>query len=235
MNLIEIQNLKKVYGNGENKVEALSDINLNVKEGELIAIVGRSGSGKSTLLNIIGTLDTQTEGEYLLDNNNLKNMGTKNFSKIRCNYFGFVVQQFALINDYTVYENIEIPLIYAKVGRKKRKELIDSITRKLGIYDKLYKTPKELSGGQNQRVAIARALVNDPKIILADEPTGALDSKTSQEIMNIMKELNGQGITIIIVTHDKSISSACNRVIEIKDGKIIKDYSTQNELAQRTN
>lgn len=235
MNLIEIQNLKKVYGNGENKVEALSDINLNVKEGELIAIVGRSGSGKSTLLNIIGTLDTQTEGEYLLDNNNLKNMGTKNFSKIRGNYFGFVVQQFALINDYTVYENIEIPLIYAKVGRKKRKELIDSITRKLGIYDKLYKTPKELSGGQNQRVAIARALVNDPKIILADEPTGALDSKTSQEIMNIMKELSGQGITIIIVTHDKSISSACNRVIEIKDGKITKDYSTQNELAQRTN
>lgn len=228
MNLIEIRNLKKVYGNGENKVEALNEINLNVKEGELIAIVGRSGSGKSTLLNIIGTLDTQTEGEYLLDKINLQDMDKKNFSKIRVNYFGFIVQQFALINDYTVYENIEIPLIYAKVGRKKRKELIDLITRKLGIYDKLSKTPKELSGGQNQRVAIARALVNNPKIILADEPTGALDSKTSQEIMNIMRELNDQGITIIIVTHDKSISSACNRVIEIKDGKITKDYSTQN-------
>ncbi|MBN1069560.1 ABC transporter ATP-binding protein [Clostridium botulinum] len=235
MNLIEIRNLKKVYGNGENKVEALSEINLNIKEGELIAIVGRSGSGKSTLLNIIGNLDTQTEGEYLLDKINLEDMGKKkHISKIRSDYFGFVVQQFALINDYTVYENIEIPLIYAKIPRKKRKESVDSITRKLGIDDKLSKTPKELSGGQCQRVAIARALVNNPKIILADEPTGALDSKTSQEIINLMKELNSQGITVIIVTHDKSVSSACNRVIEIEDGKITRDYSTQNELGQNT-
>lgn len=230
MNLIEMRNLKKVYGNGENKVEALSEINLNIKEGELIAIVGRSGSGKSTLLNIIGTLDTQTKGEYLLDKINLEDINKKHISKIRSDYFGFVVQQFALINDYTVYENIEIPLIYAKIPRKKRKELVCSITSKLGIYDKLSKTPKELSGGQCQRVAIARALVNNPKIILADEPTGALDSKTSQEIINIMKELNSQGITIIIVTHDKSVSSACNRIIEIEDGKIASDYSTQNRL-----
>ena len=150
-------------------------------------------------------------------------MDKKHISKIRSDYFGFVVQQFALINDYTVYENIEIPLIYAKVPRKKRKELIDLITMKLSINDKLDKTPKELSGGQCQRVAIARALVNNPKIILADEPTGALDSKTSQEIISLMKELNNQGITIIIVTHDKSVSSACDRIIQIEDGRIIKD------------
>ena len=227
MNLICLKNLDKIYGTSLNKIEALKDVNLNIEEGEFISIIGKSGSGKSTLLNIIGTLDNQTNGEYKLNNIDIKSINKKELSKIRANYFGFVVQQFALISDYTVYENIEIPLVYAKIKKNERKVLIDSITKKLGIYDKLSKTPKELSGGQQQRVAIARALINNPKVILADEPTGALDSKTSKEIIEILKELNEQDITIIIVTHDKDVSSICERIIEVEDGQIVKDYKNK--------
>lgn len=220
MSLIKLKNINKIYGIKECSVTALNDINLEINKGDLVAIVGPSGSGKSTLLNIIGTIDKPSTGEYYINDENTSDFSDKQLALIRNKEIGFIVQHFALINDYTVYENIEIPLNYGKVKNKKIK--IQSMVEKLGIKEKLNKTPKELSGGQCQRVAIARALVNDTQIILADEPTGALDSKTGQEVIDIFKKLNKEGKTIIIVTHDTRIASQCNKVIEMSDGKIVR-------------
>lgn len=221
MSLIELNNVHKIYGVNLNKVTALHDLNLNINKGELLAIIGPSGSGKSTLLNIIGTLDTVTQGKYLLNNKNINNLSKSQLCKIRNKTFGFVVQRFALIGDYTVFENIEIPLEYAKVKLKDRKSKIENLLVKLEIQDKMNCITKELSGGQCQRVAIARALANDPEVILADEPTGALDQKTGQAVLDIFKELNKEGKTIIIVTHDYKIANQCTRIIKMQDGNII--------------
>lgn len=220
MSLLQLNNIKKVFGNDDNKVIAINNISLNVNKGELIAIVGPSGSGKSTLLNILGLLDQPTEGSYLINGQDVSKIKDRKLAKIRNSFFGFVVQNFALIDDYTVFQNIKIPLDYNKVSSKEKKVRIDEILNKMNIIDKKDKLPNQLSGGQNQRVAIARALVNNPQVILADEPTGALDKKTSQDIMNLFLELNKERQTIIIITHDEKIAKQCKRVITIEDGMI---------------
>lgn len=220
MNIIQLKNLNKIYGSGENKVEALNEINLNIKKGEMIAIVGPSGSGKSTLLNIIGLLDKQTNGEYICLENNMKNISKKEIARYRNKNFGFVIQNFALLNNYTVLENIKIPLEYGECSKKEINDRIQYLSKKLNIDNLLYKKPNKLSGGQCQRVAIARAIANNPQIILADEPTGSLDTKNGQNVINLFKEINKDGVTIIIVTHDLTIANQCNRIIELSDGKI---------------
>ncbi|MDW8800699.1 ABC transporter ATP-binding protein [Clostridium sp. A1-XYC3] len=223
MPLIELNSVHKIYGSNLNKVTALHNLNLKINKGELLAIVGPSGSGKSTLLNIIGTLDTVTKGEYLLNGKNINNLNKLQLAQIRNKTFGFVVQHFALISDYTVFENVEIPLEYAKVKLKDRKSKIENLLVKLEMQNKVNCNIKELSGGQCQRVAIARALANNPEIILADEPTGALDQETGKAVLNIFKDLNKQGKTIIIVTHDYKIAEQCNRIIKMEDGNIIQE------------
>lgn len=225
MELIKIDNLVKTYGKDEGEVHALKGISLSINEGELVAIVGASGSGKSTLLNIIGCIDKATSGEYYLDGQNVGILKERQLAKSRNNLIGFVLQYFGLVNTYSVYENIELPLIYGRI--KNKKEKIINIMKKLNIEEKKDKLPSELSGGQNQRVAIARALVNNPKLILADEPTGALDKHNSQEVMKILLQLNKEGKTVIIVTHDENISKQCDRVIRIEDGHIKEDFKSE--------
>lgn len=222
MNIIRLKNLYKTYETKSIKVQALKDINININKGEFIAIIGPSGSGKSTLLNVMGCLDSFT-GEYILREENISSYGNSELAEIRNKTFGFIVQHFALINDYSIYENVQIPLEYSKLPRKLRKKKVYTILDKLKILDKVKVTPKELSGGQNQRVAIARALVNNPEIILADEPTGALDSENSKEVMSILKDLNNEGKTIILVTHDINIANQCKRQISIEDGRVVED------------
>lgn len=220
MSLIEIKDAKKTFGNEENKVVAINSVDLNIEKGDMVAIVGPSGSGKSTLLNIIGLLDTLDSGTYKINNVDIRNLSEKEIAQYRNKYFGFIVQHFALVNHFSVYDNIEIPLEYGKVKKSLRKEKIVAILKSLGIEGKINTLAKNLSGGQAQRVAIARALVNNPEIVLADEPTGALDTKTGQEIIDILKEINRQGKTIVIITHDKSIAKQCDKIINIIDGKI---------------
>ena len=220
MEVISLRNINKIYGKGDAEVKAIKDVSISINEGELVAIVGTSGSGKSTLLNIIGCIDRPTSGEYLLSSQEVQSLSEKNLAKKRNKSIGFVLQYFGLINSYTVYENVELPLIYSKTGKAERTKKVEEILSRLNILDKKNKYPSELSGGQNQRVAIARALVNDPQIILADEPTGALDKNTSREVMEILTELNKTGKTVILVTHDEKISSQCERVLRIEDGSL---------------
>lgn len=227
MAILELENVSKTYGRGGVAITALKAVNLKVNKGDFIAIVGRSGSGKSTLLNILGCIDLASSGKYLIEGIDVRALNDKNLSKIRNKKIGFVLQYFGLINDYTVYENIEIPLKYAKEN-KNYKERILELLKKMGIEDKRNKYPCELSGGQNQRVAIARALANNPNIILADEPTGALDKKTSIEIMELLCELNKFGKTIIMVTHDEEVYNYCNRRIIIEDG-VLNEYNDEKK------
>ncbi len=222
MSILELRNIEKDYGKGEAQVKALKNINLSIEKGEMIAIMGPSGSGKSTLLNILGFLDKPTSGEYIFNGENIKDLKENDLAKYRNKKIGFVVQNFALLDDYTVFQNINLPLDYAKIKKRDRISLITNIVKKVGLSDKINKLPTELSGGQNQRVAIARALINNPDIILADEPTGALDLNTGEEIMDIFQELNKEGKTIIIITHDKNIASKCERILNIKDGILLK-------------
>lgn len=219
--MIELKNVIKTYGNGEAKVHALNNINIKIERGEFIAIVGPSDSGKSTLLNILGGIDTLSSGTYYLNSKEISSLSSKNMAHLRNDEFGFILQYFGLINDYTVYENVALPLKYSKKKIKNKKELVREMLRKLSIENKENSYPTELSGGQCQRVAIARALINNPNIILADEPTGALDKKTGIQIMEILKQLNEEGKTVIIVSHDENIYSKCNRIIRIEDGNII--------------
>lgn len=223
MSIIKLENLHKVYGKDNYKTVALKDINLSIEDGELVSIMGPSGSGKSTLLNIIGCLDTQTKGEYTLEGRKIIGLSNKEMSKIRNTTLSFVFQNFALLKDYTVYENIELPLLYRNMKKSKKKEKIYYYMDKLGIRDLEKKKPKHISGGQQQRVAIARALVGEAKIILADEPTGALDQKTGKELLDLLISLNTEGKTIIIVTHDVNVANMTNRLIKLEDGKIIGD------------
>lgn len=219
--MILLSDITKIYGKGESSVKALNGINLEIQKGEMVAIMGSSGSGKSTLLNIIGCIDKPTSGTYYLNGKDVSKMNQFTLAKLRNQQFGFVVQHFALIDDYSVFQNIKIPLDYTRIGRSEKKKRIYDILDKLSIKEKVNKYPNELSGGQCQRVAITRALVNEPEIILADEPTGALDQKTGKEIMDIFVNLNLSGKTVVIITHDFRIADYCNKKYNIEDGKIL--------------
>jgi len=221
--IVRLENIRKVYENFGIKNEVLKGINLVIKKGEFVSIMGPSGSGKTTLMNIIGCLDTATSGKYYLDGKDISNLNDDELSEIRNEYIGFVFQQFYLIQYLNILENVLMPTIYSKKDRKNIKKKAKELLEKVGLGDKLNFKPNQLSGGQQQRVAIARALINEPQLILADEPTGALDSKTAESIMKIFKELNEEGKTIVIITHDPSIASQTERIIKIKDGKIIND------------
>ena len=218
--MIELKNITKRYGKNENEVFALKDVSLRIDQGEFVAIMGASGSGKSTLLHIIGAMDRATEGEYLLDGVNVSSYSEKQLCRIRKEKVTFVFQNFALMDKYSAYENIELPLLHTKKSRAERKKLIREAAGKLKVEDQLNKKPKQMSGGQQQRIALARALVSGADIILADEPTGALDHATSMELMGLLKDYNKVGKTVIVVTHDKEVSQFADRVITIKDGEI---------------
>ena len=221
--MIEIKNLHKSYKMGSNSLHVLKGINFNVKEGELVAIMGSSGSGKSTLLNIIGMLDVLDEGSYTLDGVPIINLNETKAAKYRNKFLGFVFQSFNLINYKNALENVALPLYYQKIPRKERDEIAMQYLTKVGLADWATHLPSELSGGQKQRVAIARALAAKPKVLLADEPTGALDSKTSVEIMQLIQEINDEGETILIVTHETDIANMCKRIVQLKDGIMIED------------
>ncbi|NMB10109.1 MAG: ABC transporter ATP-binding protein [Tissierellia bacterium] len=219
--MIKINKINKTYITGEEKLHVLKDVSFDVNEGEFVGIMGESGSGKSTLMNIIGFMDNKYEGEYLFDNKSIRELNDDKLSKIRNKSVGFVFQNFNLIDNYTVRENIELPLLYAGESRKNTREIVLQALESVGIPEKIDKYPTQLSGGQKQRVAIARAIVHKPKFILADEPTGALDSITSKEIMDIFQRLNKENkTTIIMVTHDRSLSSYCSKVLFMVDGNL---------------
>lgn len=219
MNLLVLENIAKNYGKGDALVPALKKISFFVERGECIAIMGRSGSGKSTLLNILGTIDQPTSGHYYVNDKDITAYSEKEKAVLRNQMFGFVVQDFALIPYQTILQNVMIPLEYASYSRKKRIEMAKNILTEVGLREKINTYPSKLSGGQQQRVAIARAIVNNAEVILCDEPTGALDHATAQEIMDIFLKLNQEGKTVIIVTHDKEIAGRCSRIIEIEDGQ----------------
>lgn len=222
--MIRIEKLHKSYITGTNRLHVLKGIDLNIGSGELVSIMGSSGSGKSTLLNVIGILDNYDEGDYYIDNKLIKNMSEKKAAWYRNQMIGFVFQSFNLINFKNAMENVALPLYYKGVSRKKRNIIAMEYLDRMELSDWADHLPSELSGGQKQRVAIARSMITKPKIILADEPTGALDSKTSYEVMDLFKEVNNEGITIIIVTHEKDISERTDRIIQLADGLIEKEY-----------
>ncbi len=221
--MIKINNLNKSYKIGQNSLHVLKGINLKINEGELVAIMGSSGSGKSTLLNIIGMLDNYESGSYSLDNFLIKDLDETKAAKYRNQFLGFVFQSFNLINYKTALENIALPLYYQGISRKERQSIALEYLDKVGLADWAEHLPSELSGGQKQRVAIARALASKPKVLLADEPTGALDSTTSEEVMILIKKINKEGKTILVVTHEHDIANMCNRIVTLKDGVIMTD------------
>lgn len=223
--LIKISNLTKIYNPGSNQTVALDNVSLEIKDGEFVAIIGASGSGKSTLMNIIGCLDKAQSGRYYLDGKLTGNFDDSELSKIRNQKIGFVFQSFNLMARTSALANVQLPLLYSNVTREDRIKRATAILVKLGLKERIYSTPAQLSGGQQQKVAIARALVNNPSLILADEPTGNLDSKSSAEIIDILKSLNKEGRTIILITHEVPIARSANRIITISDGKIIKDQT----------
>lgn len=220
MDIIKFENLSKIYGQSENKLYALKNVNISIKQGEMVAIMGPSGSGKSTLLNIMGFIDEPTEGKYFFRNSELSELRKKKLNRVRNKEVGFIFQYFALLKEYSALDNVILPLSYRKMSKNICKKVALEYMDKIGIKNLSDKLPSELSGGQQQRVAITRALVGDPEIILADEPTGALDQKTGEDIMKVLSEVNAAGKTIVIVTHDINIASYCNRIINIKDGEI---------------
>ena len=228
--MIQLEDLHKSYKIGNSSLHVLKGINLKIEEGELIAIMGSSGSGKSTLLNIIGMLDLLDYGTYRLDNVEIKNLNETKAAKYRNKFLGFVFQSFNLINYKNAVENVSLPLYYQGIGRQERQQKAMKYLQKFGLGDRSSHLPSELSGGQKQRVAIARAMVTEPKVLLADEPTGALDSKTSYEVMNLIQEINNDGKTILVVTHEEDIAKMCKRIVRLKDGIIVEDKKVKQNL-----
>ncbi|CEO07059.1 ABC transporter ATP-binding protein [[Clostridium] sordellii] len=221
--VIELKNLQKRYKVGKEKLHVLKSINLTINQGEFVMIMGKSGSGKTTLLNILGFLDKFDDGSYFFEYNNVTNLNENKRSEFRNTNIGFVFQQFNLVETLNVFQNVELPMIYnSKFSKKERKERVEKNLKVVGLLDKVKQKPLQLSGGQQQRVAIARALVNDPQIIFADEPTGALDSETGIEIMNLLKSLNDSGKTVIMVTHDPDLTHYATKLINLKDGAIVE-------------
>lgn len=227
--LIDVQDMYKIYNPGENEVHALDGVSFKVYEGEFVAIIGHSGSGKSTLMNMLGCLDVPTEGTYILNGRDVSDLTDDELSEVRNNYIGFIFQGFNLISNLTALENVELPLIYRHVDRNTRHKLALEALEKVGLADRMKHKPAEMSGGQQQRVAIARAIAASPPLILADEPTGNLDSKSTKDIMDILNGLNEQGNTIVLITHDDGIAANAKRVVRIMDGKIESD-TTRDEL-----
>ncbi|MCX5773206.1 MAG: ABC transporter ATP-binding protein [Fusobacteria bacterium] len=231
--MITLVDIAKIYQMGEIRVDALKNVNLHIAEGEYVAIMGASGSGKSTLMNILGCLDTATEGSYSLDGIDVSSLKDKHLSNIRGKKIGFVFQSFNLLNNLTLLENVEMPMMYAKIAKSERNSRAKELLTKVGLGDRMKHTPNEISGGQKQRVAIARALANHPSIILADEPTGNLDSKSEKDIMEVFESLSREGKTIIVVTHETSVASYSKRIVRFSDGEIISDIPNIKESGDK--
>lgn len=228
--MIKIENLSKTYNTGIITVEALKDINLAIKEKEFVSIMGPSGSGKSTLMNILGCLDKPTEGIYELDGESVQGMSEDELAEIRNKKIGFIFQSFNLIPRVNALKNVELPMIYAGISAKQRSKRAIEALQKVGLEERMHHNPNELSGGQKQRVAIARSLVNNPSLIFADEPTGNLDTKAGNEVMSIFQQLNAEGVTIIMVTHEFDVAMHTKRMIVCRDGKIIEDKPVDNQI-----
>ena len=223
--LIELRNVYKIYSEGlESEVRALDGVSLEVERGEVVAVVGQSGSGKSTMVNVLGCLDIPTRGDYFLDGVDVRELSDKELSRIRNKQIGFIFQQYNLIQNLTVLENVELPLIYQGIDPIDRRELAMEALGRVGLADRAQHKPTQMSGGQQQRVAIARAISTHPPIIMADEPTGALDSRTGHEVLGFLQQLNKEGSTVILITHDNGIAATARRVVRIADGKIIEDH-----------
>jgi putative ABC transport system ATP-binding protein len=227
--MIRLEDVYKIYPMGDEPVHALDGVSLTIEAGEFVAIIGQSGSGKSTCMNIIGCLDVPTEGRYLLNGEDVGGMKDDEQAFIRNKTLGFVFQQYNLIPRLTVFENVELPLIYRGMTEKDRREPVLRALEKVGLTEKQKNLPSQLSGGQQQRVSIARALAGNPSVILADEPTGALDSRTGREVLEFMRQLNGEGNTVILITHDMNVAEMARRVVCLSDGKIIDDRATEGK------
>ena len=223
--LIELRDVYKIYGEGlESEVRALDGVSLDIEKGEFVAVVGQSGSGKSTMMNVLGCLDIPTRGTYRLDGVDVRELSDKELSRIRNKQIGFIFQQYNLIQNLTVLENVELPLIYQGIDPIDRRELAIQALDRVGLADRAQHKPTQMSGGQQQRVAIARAISTHPPIIMADEPTGALDSRTGHEVLGFLQQLNKEGSTVILITHDNGIAATARRIVRIADGRIIEDH-----------
>ncbi|TMM31266.1 ABC transporter ATP-binding protein [Polaribacter aestuariivivens] len=229
--MIKIENLHKSYPIGKESLHVLKGIDLHIKEGEFVSIMGSSGSGKSTLLNIVGLLDVHDEGNYFLNGQLIKDMNEKKAALLRNKFLGFIFQSFNLISYKTAVENVALPLYYKGISRKERLEIALDYLDKVGLKDWAEHLPNELSGGQKQRVAIARALVTKPKVVLADEPTGALDSTTTDSVMDLLKDINDEGMTVFVITHEEEVAEQTKRIVRLKDGRIISDELTKASKA----
>ncbi|PWH10833.1 macrolide ABC transporter ATP-binding protein [Bacteroidetes bacterium SCGC AAA795-G10] len=229
--MIKLKNLHKSYKMGSSSLHVLKGINLNIEDGELVAIMGSSGSGKSTLLNILGMLDTADKGDYILDSFKIENLNETKAAKYRNKFLGFIFQSFNLINYKTALENVSLPLYYQGISRKERQQIAVDYLERVGLKEWATHLPSELSGGQKQRVAIARAMASKPKVLLADEPTGALDTKTSCDVMDLIQKINEEGKTILVVTHELEIAKMCKRIVKLKDGVIVEDSKVKQVKA----
>ena len=229
--MIKLKNLHKSYKTGSSSLHVLKGINLNIQDGELVAIMGSSGSGKSTLLNILGMLDTADKGDYILDSFKIENLNETKAAKYRNKFLGFIFQSFNLINYKTALENVSLPLYYQGISRKERQQIALDYLDRVGLKEWATHLPSELSGGQKQRVAIARAMASKPKVLLADEPTGALDTKTSCDVMDLIQKINQEGKTILVVTHELEIAKMCKRIVKLKDGVIVEDSKVKQVKA----
>ena len=224
MHLIEVRDVYKIYNPGENQVNALDGVSITIDEGEFVAIIGQSGSGKSTLMNMLGLLDTPTHGEYYINGKLVDDLTDDQMSAIRNEEIGFIFQGFNLISSLTALENVELPLVYRGMPKQERREISQDALERVGLGGRMNHLPAEMSGGQQQRVAVARAIAARPPVILADEPTGNLDTKSTKEVMALLHELKDEGRTVIVITHDNEIAEEAERVIRIRDGKVVEDY-----------